>query len=142
MSEKPKKKQSALIVGLIIFGCLLTLFFGLRAFHALKKFQGQPPPPFHGEIETDVNEVREWMTVPFVSRMYNVPEDILFDALEIPSKGNRKKSIEELNREFYPHSDGLVIEIIKSTIRAHQPPPTPVPPSTPLPPLTPIPAAP
>lgn len=142
MFTKIKKEQRALVIGLTTLGCLLTLFFGLRAFHALKKFQGHPLPPLHSEIETDVDEIRDWMTIPFISQMYGVPEDDLFDALEIPPHGNRRKSIEELNREFYPHANGLVIEIIKTTILAHQAPPTPIPPAKPLPPLTPIPAAP
>jgi hypothetical protein len=75
------------------------------------------------------------MTVPFISRMYDVPEEVLFDALESRHEGNHKKSLEELNDEFFPEADGLAERItVKAAILAHQPPPTPVPPLTPVPP--------
>jgi hypothetical protein len=141
MVGKSKTKR-AVVAGFTILGCLFILFFGLRAFHAFKKFGGPPPPQrTPGEVETDVERIRDWMTVPFIARMYGVPEDILFDALEIPVEGNRRKSLEDINRIYFPQSDGLPEQIIKAAILAHQPPPTPVPPLTAVPPLTPIPPA-
>jgi hypothetical protein len=137
-------KQRMLIFTLTILGCIFILFFGLRIFHISKKFNGglplPPRPP--GEIETDVEKIREWMTIPFVSRMYGVPEKIPFEATGISPERNHKKSIEELNEEYFPTVDGFIIKQIKSAVRAHQPPPTPDAPLTPLPPLTPIPSLP
>lgn len=39
--------------------------------------------------------------------MYHLPERILFEAFEIPALENRGKSLEELNREYYPDVEGL-----------------------------------
>jgi hypothetical protein len=133
MSTQDNSKQRAsIIVVMIILGCLFIAFFGLRAFHAFKKFNGYPPPA--DKIETDVERIRDWMTVPFIARMYDVPEEVIFDALGIPPQGNRKKSLEELDDEFFPEADGLAERIVKAAVLAHHPPPTPVPPLTPMPP--------
>jgi hypothetical protein len=143
MSTNANPKQRMLIVVFTILGCILILFFGMRALYAFKKFNGhRPPPPSPGEVETDVERIRDWMTVPFISRMYAVPEDILFDALEIPAEGNRRKSLEDLNKQYFPQADGLAEEIVKAAILTHQFPPMPDAPLTPVPPLTPIPPSP
>ena len=143
MTERSNTKR-ILVTGLTLFGCLLIFFFGLRAVHAFRKFGGTPPPQRpSGEVETDVERIRDWMTVPFIARMYGVPEETLFEALEIPEEGNRKKSLEELEKKYYPNSKGTVIEIVKATILAHPPPPTPD--SPPMPdalPTTPLPPTP
>jgi hypothetical protein len=140
----PKNKQRALVIGLTILGFLFILFFGLRAFHAFRKFGGPPPPPrAHGEVETDVEQIRDWMTIPFISRMYGVSDDILFKAIGISREGNRKKNLKELNEEYFPEADGLVIELVKAAILAHQSQPLPdSPPMPDSPPVAPLPAAP
>ena len=125
MSPKVRPQQRTLVIALIIIGILFTAFFGMRAFHAIRKFNGHRPPP-PGKVETDVELIRDWMTIPFISRMYHIPEKILFDALGIPPISNRDKSLKKINQEYHPDSDGFVIDLIKMTILAHQPPPTPV----------------
>lgn len=123
MSSKARPQQRVLVIGLIIIGILFTAFFGMRSFHAFRKFNGHRPPP-PGKVETDVELIRDWMTVPFVSRMYHVPDEIIFEALEVSPKNNRDKSLMDLNQEYYPDTNGLVIDLVKTTILAHQPPPT------------------
>jgi hypothetical protein len=130
MSAKVSKKQRALVIGLIAVGVLFTTFFGMRAFHALKKFDGhRPPPPGRpGKVETDVEAIRGWMTVPFIAELYQVPAPALFDALKIPpNEENREKSLRDLNREYYPDADSFVLETVKAKVKELQPPSTPVP---------------
>jgi hypothetical protein len=124
MSSNMNSRQRMLIIVLMGLGILFTAFFGWRAFHALKRFNGHRPPP-QGHLETDVELIRDWMTVPFISRMYRVHEEIIFESLDIPGKENRDKSLKDLNREYYPEADGIVLEKVKATIFANQPPPTP-----------------
>lgn len=132
MNMKNNSKQRIFMTALIIIGCLLILFFGLGALRAFQKFDGHAPPPhvFPEQLETDVERVREWMTIPFIARMYGVPESILYEALAIPAWGNHKKSLEDLNREYFPESDGIVMKIVKATLLANQTLPTPIPPPT------------
>jgi hypothetical protein len=119
------KKQRALVIGLIILGILFTIFFGMRAFHAFKKFDGHGGPPPHGKVETDVELIRDWMTVPFISRMYQVPPEVIFDVLKISPQKDHKKSLKVLNEEYYPDKNGYVLSLVKETILSNQPPPNP-----------------
>jgi len=124
-------RQRALITSLIIIGMVVVGFFGLRTFHAFREFRGhRPPPPFApdaSQIETDVELIRDWMTIPYISRTYHMPPKILFNALGIPSRGNEEKSLAQLNEEHSPQSPGIIMEVVKATIRANQPP---LPPAT------------
>ncbi len=129
-------KQRALVTSLILFGMLAVGFFGLRTFHAFREFHGhRPPPPFENEQpETDVQLIRDWMTVPFIARMYHVPPPILFEALDIPkNKSNEEKSLKQLNEEYFPNTTGFVEATVKAAVLAHLPPPIPTAPSVPTP---------
>lgn len=129
-------KQRALVTSLIIFGVLAVGFFGLRTFHAFREFRGhRPPPPFENEQpETDVQLIRDWMTVPFIARMYHVPAPVIFEALDIPkNKSNEEKSLKQLNEEYFPNANGFVDATVKAAVLAHLPPPMPTAPSVPTP---------
>jgi hypothetical protein len=86
------KMQRALVTTLIILGVMFVGFFGLRTLRAFKEFRGHRPPPpfgpadFQQEAETDVELIRDWMTIPYIARMYQVPPKILFEALDIPHR--------------------------------------------------------
>lgn len=136
MSANTNPKQKALVIALIIFGVLFTVFFGMRAARAFRKFDGHRPPP-RGEVETDVELIREWMTISFISRTYQVPEKVIFEALDISPIANHEKSLEDINKDYFPDQDGYVLDLVKATVLAHQPPPQPVSAPTAETPLTP-----
>lgn len=136
MPKQNQKRLRVLFIALSFLGALLILFFGLRTFRAFKRFEGHQPPPISGELDTNVEDIEDWMTIPFISRSYGVPPEILFDALAIPANENHKKSLKQLNDEYYPKADGYVISVVKATVQAHQPPPMPDPPNGPNPPET------
>ena len=106
-------KQRALTLGLIIVGVLIVGFFGLRTVRAFRQFHGHHPPP-RGYVETDVEKIQDWMTIPFIAHMYRVPDPVLFEAAGIPEQGNRKKSLKELNDTYYPNTQGFVLAKIKT----------------------------
>jgi hypothetical protein len=112
-----------LIFVLIFLGGLIVAIFGLRTLHAFREFRGhRPPPPLSApdaeQTETDVDLIREWMTIPFISKMYDVPSSVLFDALGIRPNRNREKSLKRLNREYFPQAEGIVLEKIKAAVLA------------------------
>ena len=119
-------RQRALITSLIIIGAFIVGFFGWRTFHAFREFRGHRPPPLQPadsqQIETDVELIRDWMTIPYISRTYHVPPKLLFNALGIPLRGNEEKSLAQLNEEYSPQAPGIVMEVVKGAIRANQPP--------------------
>ena len=124
-------RQRALIISLIIIGIIIVGFFGLRTLHAFREFrEHRPPPPSApdaGQIETDVELIRDWMTIPYISRTYHVPAKKLYDTLEIPRKGNDEKSLAQLNEQYFPQAPGIVIEMIKAAVQPNPPVAPPVP---------------
>ena len=128
-----QRRQRALVITLIIVGLVIVGFFGWRTARAVRQFRGHPPPPpFSAEtVETDVSLIRDWMTVPFVGKMYGVPPRLLFKALDIPEHRNKEKSLKQLNEEYYPQAEGIVLEKVKAAILAQQPNQLPTLPATP-----------
>lgn len=124
-------KQRILFIALSILGVMLILFFGLRVLHAFKKFDGHRPPPLAKELETDVEDIEDWMTIPFISHSYGVPPELLFDALNIDPKETHKKSLRQINDEYYPDEDGYVLITVKAAILSNQPPSPPTAPPAP-----------
>ena len=120
MDAPSNPKQRNFVNGLIILGLMFVVFFGLRTVRAFRDFrEHRPPPPFATKhIETDVNLIREWMTIPFISKTYHVKPDLLFEALEIPEQGNREKSLKQLNEKYYPQAKGIVLEKVKAAVLA------------------------
>lgn len=128
-------RQRALITALIILGALIIGVFGLRTVRAFREFRGhRPPPPFTTEqAETDVELIRDWMTIPFIAKMYHVPPPVIFNALDIPWNKNQDKSLKQLNEEYYPDLSGFVETTVKAVVLEHLPPPMPTAPSMPTP---------
>ncbi len=137
------KIQRLLVWGLITAGILLAVFFGLRAAFAFREFRRHGPPPFapmevknDQTAETDVELIRDWMTIPYIAKMYRVPPDVLLDALSLPrSKSIGEKSLKQLNDEYFPQAEGFVITTVKAAILEFQAQAF----STPTPPVIPTP---
>lgn len=130
-------RQRTIIAVLIILGVIIVGFFGFRAVFGLREFRrhGPPPPPAEASnnqpLETDVELIRNWMTIPYISMTYHVNPKVLFDAVGISPRGNEDKSLLQLNEEFSPDAPGIVIELVKATVKAYQPVPTEILPDTP-----------
>jgi len=119
------KVQRALISVLVIAGTLIVGFFGIRAIFAFREFRRHGPPPFSEALEdqpmeTDVELIRDWMTVPYIAMTYRVHPKSIFDALGINPKGNDEKSLTQLNEQFFPDKPGMVIELVKAAVSANQ----------------------
>jgi hypothetical protein len=140
------ERQRTLILVLLLVGVLFVVFFGLRFLHALREFRGHRPPHFPPPgataAEIDVELIRDWMTIPYISITYGLPPDLLYKTLNIPPKENEQKSLKQLNDEYFPGSPGIVLEKVKTATSANQPRPTQPAPETALPPLTPVTATP
>jgi hypothetical protein len=128
-------RQRALILILIGLGLLIVGFFGLRTFSAFREFRGhRPPPAFESkQPETDVELIRDWMTIPFIGKMYHVAPPVIFDALGIPMKGNQEKSLEQLNAEYFPGSERFVEKTVIEVVLKNLPQKAPLPPTAPAP---------
>lgn len=127
-------KSKILTILIIAAGAAFLIFFGARAMHAFNKMRGHGPfnhrPPI--AEETDVELIRDWMTIPYIAHTYAVPDQYLFEQVGIPfDKQNRKKSLQELNASFFPNDDGIVLEKVKAAVKEFQENPPPPPPDKP-----------
>jgi hypothetical protein len=130
-------KLRTLILGLVAAGLIIAGLFGLRTLRALREFQEHGPPSVFSAdakpAETDVELIRDWMTIPFIGRMYHVPPALLYEALDISAPGNQDKSLRQLNEEFFPEAQGFVETKIKAVVLENIPPPMPTDPAVPAP---------
>jgi hypothetical protein len=134
--------QRVLVSALIIFGIWIAAFFGLRTFHSFREVREHrpPPPPFKTEQpETNVNLIEDWMTIPFIGKMYHIHPEILFEALGIPGEANKEKSIKQISEKYFSDQPDFVLELIKTTVQANLPPATVVPAFTAVPPASALP---
>ena len=116
-------KKNVITGALILAGIVIVIFFGRRAFQAFRRMEGHGPfggkPPAANQI--DVTMIRDWMTVPYIAHLYEVPPEAIFKSLEIPrGDENSRKSLARLNEEYYPAQDGMVLAHVQAVIQALQ----------------------
>jgi len=73
----------------------------------------------------DVSTIRPWMTIPYISRVYHVPESYLYESLNItdPQSAHRT-SLRSLAIRYNRSLDGLIRDIqtaIKTYHKQHPP---------------------
>lgn len=124
-------RQRTLILLLVLAGALIVVLFGARTLRAFREFRERDPLPAPVEVsdpaQTNVERIRSWMTVPFVARIYRIHPSVLFEALEIPQRGNEAKSLTQLNEQYFPGVPGLVEAKIKAAVLDNLPPPMQLP---------------
>jgi hypothetical protein len=126
----PFPRQRTLILVLVATGALVVAFFGLRTLRAFRDVREHRPPlpaEVSDRVETDVELIREWMTIPFIAKMYRLPPSVLYEALEITPRGNAEKSLTQLNEQYFPGAPGIVETKVKAAVLENLPPPAPTP---------------
>jgi hypothetical protein len=87
----------------------------------LREFSSYSPPPIPSlvevsdeqSIEVNVDLIRDWMTIPYISKTYRVHPRILFDALGLSPRGNEEKSLAQLNEEYSRNHRDLSLNLSK-----------------------------
>lgn len=106
----------ALVILLVLAGAALTAFFGVRVLRMAAQLHRARLRP----MPSDVALIRPWMTLPYLARAYRVPEDVLWQGLNIPRDPNRHKTLEALEREYAPGQPGALIEKVRAIIHDYQ----------------------
>lgn len=84
------------LLAIVAVALVVVLVVGGRAAWRLgHRLAGPPPPP----RQTDVTQIADWMSVPYVSRAYRVPDPELYKALGVEPQGQRMKSIRDIADE-------------------------------------------
>lgn len=104
-------------------GLILILFFGVRTAVSYLRIQQMKLEPG----VTDVEAIRGWMTVPYIARAYDVPEEYIFEQINLPQEGNQNKSLGQLNRQYASGQPMAILNAVKEAISLYQAehPPTP-----------------
>jgi hypothetical protein len=110
------------VIVLLLVGIILTAFFGVRLVRSAAQLHHNRLPPG----TTDVQLIRGWMTIPYIARVYRVPEAYLWQGLGIPEAGNRHRSIEALGVEL-GYSETKMLDKVQAIILTYQAQHTPVP---------------
>jgi len=112
-----------LIIGLIVLGVILVLFFGFRAVRSYLRIQQTSLQPGVSDVEL----IRGWMTIPYIAAAYGVPEAHIFEQIGIPQADNQEKSLGQLNREYAAGEPVVILNKVKEVVRQYQAdhPPTP-----------------
>ena len=112
----PSRKERIIVIGLVVLGLILVIFFGLRTVRSYVRIHETGLHPG----ATNVEAIHGWMTVPYIARAYNVPPDYIFKQIGLPPEGNQRKSLSRLNREYAPGQPGKILEAVKRAITQYQ----------------------
>ncbi len=110
-------KTNRWVLILIVIGLIVSAFFGLRAFRSFAQIRMTGLRPG----TTDVEAIRGWMTVPYIAKTYAVPQDYLYQKINVPAAGSEEKSLGDLSREYYSGQPGLILQKVRDAIRAYKP---------------------
>lgn len=132
-------RRRPILAGIIAVLLVIVLLFGGRAAWRLgARLLGPPPPP----RQTDVSLIADWMSVPYISRVYRVPRPELYRVLGPEPDGRDRRSLREWAQEQGRSSDEIV-HLVQETVLAWQAThpersrPSPPPDAPPLPVLAP-----
>lgn len=104
------------LIAAISLGLIVAVLLGGRAAWRLGRRLMGPPPP---QRQTDVAQIADWMSVPYVSRAYRVPEDEIYRALGTRPEGRRMRPLRQIAEEAGRTPDE-VVEIVRQTVTAWQ----------------------
>jgi len=109
------RRERIMVIGLIVLGLALVIFFGFRAVRSYIRLHQTGLRPG----VTDVEAIRGWMTIPYIAKAYHMPPDYIFDKAGISPAGNQDKSLAQLNREYNLEPMAL-LNTVKDAIRQYQ----------------------
>lgn len=121
LSERVKQ------IGIGVVACLalaMTILFAAQAVRAVQHFQHSRQFALSG----DVRGIRSWMTIPYIARVYRVPESYLLQSLHIADPNSvRRVTLQTLAGRLHTTPDTLIhdIQIAILTYRKSHPTSTP-----------------
>jgi hypothetical protein len=116
------RRDNLLGTALILFGILFIGYYGLRTVRTFIQFRTQGLRPG----VTNVEAIRPWMTIRYIGLAYGVPEEYIYDQLEIPlDEKTRDDTLGQLNRLFefgdaVPGEGPPILQDVKDIIRRYQ----------------------
>ncbi len=101
---------------LVVLGLVFAIFFAFRAFRGFQRVRGMKI----GGGETNVELIRPWMTVNYITKMYHVPPEVVLSPLGLPVEDNTRRDIGTLIRRTGTSNPEEMMEKIRASINAFQ----------------------
>ena len=108
-----KRTTERILAAIIVLGLVLSVVFGLGAVRGARRMHGG----HRQALMTDVQEIRGWMTVPYIAKAYRLAPEDIYKAAAIPSLGSGRKSLQALNEELFPGRTGVVVQKVRDAVR-------------------------
>jgi hypothetical protein len=123
-------RVKVILIGILLLLALATTAIAANAtYQAVQRFQQQKTLAAAGDVRT----IRPWMTIPFISRFYHVPETYLYRSLGITdTRPPRHVTLHALSLRLNRPVDQLIHELQTAIINyrklhpnkfKHPPPP-------------------
>jgi hypothetical protein len=113
-SQRGRVRRWLALVALLV-GIALVVGFGWRAWKQIQFNQRVS----RGEVQ--VETLRGWMTLPYIERVYGVPQVELRQALGLPATGFDDRSVRDWGKEANLDPD-TTRQIVEKLILEHAPP--------------------
>jgi hypothetical protein len=115
------RRWRILLIGAFVVALIITSVFALRVSRRMDDFRRGRTPP-----------IAAWMNIPHVARLYRVPPEILYDALDLPH--NETRPLAAIARVQGRDIGAVIADLTQaieefSQMRAPPPPDPPSPPS-------------
>lgn len=124
------KRLKLFVTGFLLFIALgIAIFCAVQTVQAFQRLQQDRVMTLSGDVRT----IRSWMTLPYISRIYHVPESYLVEQLHIPNPQEvHRMPLYSLAQRYKRPVDGLIHEVQNAilTFRKQHPAPHPQPVST------------
>lgn len=114
---------------LVVLALGLTILFAVQTVRAIHHFQQSHQLALSG----DVRSIRPWMTVPYIARVYHVPESYLLQTLDVSDPESvRHVTLYSLAPRLRLTTDALIQKLQTAilTYRQSHPTPSPTPPQS------------
>jgi hypothetical protein len=109
-------------VKFVIVGVLLLLALGVMVIAAVATVQAIQGFQQQNSLvkADDVRTVRDWMTIPYIARMYHVPENYLYQWLHITDAQKPVHATLRLLATHYHRTVNSMIQSVQAAIRAYR----------------------
>lgn len=129
-TKPPSKRIRWILFAVVAAGFAATVFFGFAAVRSAvrlkagieqrrggdrwKRWGGKIGPEKLGVADLDA--IRGWMTIPHIAKLFDLPEADLYEDLAIPPADNDKKSLQQLNMQYFSGKHGYLAEKVKEAV--------------------------
>lgn len=108
-----RNRRLLLIVALVMVS-LFTVNFAVRALNHGRRFRERTDEP-----------IQSWMNVPYISRAYRVPPQVIAAAIGLTPEQRDRRPIQEIASEQGRTSEALIADIMAAITRARAANPAP-----------------